>query len=844
MKTTPLALQGALILVLSLVFLPLYVISLQSSDRSDVLRRHVLPDYAKRASNPAGGSCPGGLDEDSEVAAGESSGDEDGSTTDGSGGIGVELETSKVKIEMNQLLTPEYWINGKTVKIGDNQAVPAARAIAKDFKKWKPIQGQRVTVDENPCTWRIREPEKKLLGLLDPDYTKMRFQPQLTAPMPLEAIQELIVKYRTTSKSAGWLFSARTSSPLIAVTKDFFQAHPLLKPADMEKYQDILGFFSLLVSWAKVFDGWATKGQSLKNLLPIMPRSDFISLYYQIRYKFSSPLDLYSVVSVLVCYKNDKHDTTAVLDKGWCDGDEKAPVPHRDSYGRTRLDLAFFGEKDISGEHREQTVKNWIDGITHSDNRKGRNPDLLTWVDQVIDGSIGGWGRKLERMYNSDRQVPLFEFRHLYQTPPDGFGKLIREAEKDIMRLHERYPEPPGSDPPTRRRAANLHTRRLRVRAPACSNSTISGDSTSGSSVTSSPASRRSSSGTVPAISLSTASSTSRQGSSITKGPMVSCSPFSDPDLDGDSPPGCICGTMTLPTLASTGRNTGTHYSQCNILTPSSAVMTSAASISNGPFFAVTTTDSAGKVIACQSLRTYGVDNIQYSECAGTSLTLFAPPSVTATIATLTHVNVGTLTAGVLYTSVSNALESICPTPVGNEMTSCNNKTFTIHDVEYWNGSGGGSEMEGPISRGELEVSAPISSYTKQLRSAIINTAAMTINSSAHGPACYQQQEKCAPERLNACVPGTNFTFCNAPELVEVNYWNAKHESNEDPTLFQLITQLKFALPDGGDFDCNAVKDGVALALESLAPEFTIFDNEIANSIGLTCDSIEDINNG
>ena len=325
---------------------------------------------------------------------------------------------------------------------------------------------------------------------------------------------------------------------------------------------------------------------------------------------------------------------------------------------------------------------------------------------------------------------------------------------------------------------------------------------------------------------------------------MVSCFPFAGPDLDSDSPPGCICGNVTLSTLATTGQSTREPYSQCNKLTPLSAATTSAPSTSSGPFFAVTTTNPIGKVIACQSLVTSGVGNtIQYSECAGTSLTLFAPPSVTATIANVTHVNVGSLTADALYTSVSNALESICPTPTGNEVTSCDNKTFTIQDVDYWNGSGGESDTEGPLSKGELEISAPISKYnSSQLRSALINTTAMTINSSATGPACYQEQTVCSPTRFNDCVSGTNFTFCNAPELLEVNFWDAKYETTEDPTMFQLITQLKFAQPSGGDFDCDALRNGISLALEILAPEFTILDIEIADAVGLTCDKIKGIN--
>lgn len=212
-----------------------------------------------------------------------------------------------------------------------------------------------------------------------------------------------------------------------------------------------------------------------------------------------------------------------------------------------------------------------------------------------------------------------------------------------------------------------------------------------------------------------------------------------------------MCGEENvLPTLASTA----SPYTPCNSITPATA-SSSAAPTTNSNYWVYTSTNMGnGQVVACQSTSMAYWGDVPETYCAGTSLTLYAPPSVTATIATATHVNVGTLTGAALYTSVSNALETLCPTPSNNAYTSCNNNSISIPDVVYW--SGNDAEGGDDTSNGDLQVTVPLSSYnSSDLRSAMIQSVALATNTSAQGSSCYNLTSTCAISHVSTCDPQT-----------------------------------------------------------------------------------------
>ena len=124
--------------------------------------------------------------------------------------------------------------------------------------------------------------------------------------MPLEAIGDLMAAARppyskppvnllaATKKRAGYLFY---------VSADFFQSAPNGAPTNPPA--DVLGFFSLVLSYAKVAD--YSTNSSPKFLTSIMPRTSFITMFNLVKSGLgdglnSGPDALYEIVKVLACY--------------------------------------------------------------------------------------------------------------------------------------------------------------------------------------------------------------------------------------------------------------------------------------------------------------------------------------------------------------------------------------------------------------------------------------------------------------------------------------------------------------------------------------------------------------
>ena len=85
-------------------------------------------------------------------------------------------------------------------------------------------------------------------------------------------------------------------------------------------------------------------------------------------------------------------------------------------------------------------IKTWIQGI----GKESPSPDALSKFDESIDGSIGGLGDKMEKMYNSQRSVPLFEFRDLLDLKTSEIEKFMKEADSAIQTLHKDFADAPG----------------------------------------------------------------------------------------------------------------------------------------------------------------------------------------------------------------------------------------------------------------------------------------------------------------------------------------------------------------------------------------------------------------
>jgi hypothetical protein len=102
------------------------------------------------------------------------------------------------------------------------------------------MKDPNVNMDQSKCNpWKINQPEKGG-GAAD-----IRWAPQVTAPLPLEAISDLfsyiVTKSSSNDRAAILLPSQNPSSQMVYVTKDFFQSKPNGISSDSVK-AGVLGF--------------------------------------------------------------------------------------------------------------------------------------------------------------------------------------------------------------------------------------------------------------------------------------------------------------------------------------------------------------------------------------------------------------------------------------------------------------------------------------------------------------------------------------------------------------------------------------------------------------------------
>ncbi|PLB47919.1 hypothetical protein P170DRAFT_427091 [Aspergillus steynii IBT 23096] len=329
-------------------------------------------------------------------AAGDIFAVEDGPTKDKKPGIGVEFESSGVKFANPQPFKGKK--GAETVTIG--------KAKQKHCQKW--------TVEKPANEGAI---------------ANIGWQYQVTVPMPLGAIHDLFRKARS-GENTPLLPGTKMASKgrMIWVNKNFFQANPEGNSPD-QITPDAMGFLSLVVSYAKNAET-RNPEESPKMLTPIMPRTDFASIYNDVKSDIKG--DLYKLVSVLLCYKNDEGDEVE-FDSMACDGDAKNPKPKKSMDETTELHLKGENPETERPEEHRVRLKEWMNGLP-------RGQDILARGDAVIDGQVGGLKSAHEEVYrDSKRLVPLFEFRNLGSVQASGFKRLVEKIEDAVLDYHKRF---------------------------------------------------------------------------------------------------------------------------------------------------------------------------------------------------------------------------------------------------------------------------------------------------------------------------------------------------------------------------------------------------------------------
>lgn len=165
---------------------------------------------------------------------------------------------------------------------------------------WNPsadMANNNFDIEDSTCNpWAIIEPETG--G--EPD--EFSWAPQITAPLPLEAISDIFAK-AVSLQGSSLLPTTRMSRNMVSVTSGFFQSNPN-GITSQGVTADVLGFFSLILSYAKAATSEDVDA-SPKELTSIMPRTDFTTIFAQVSSKLpSTPGALYNLVKVLGCYTN------------------------------------------------------------------------------------------------------------------------------------------------------------------------------------------------------------------------------------------------------------------------------------------------------------------------------------------------------------------------------------------------------------------------------------------------------------------------------------------------------------------------------------------------------------
>lgn len=142
----------------------------------------------------------------------------------------------------------------------------------------------------------------------DQDPARVEFSPQITAPMPLEALYSLMrenIDDPTRGRNILDGLNPRYDDKLILVKKEFFQSNP--SGIDMDQVtDDVLAFCTLVMSYGKGALEELNTGSSPKLFTVFMPRTNFNTLFAQVSSKLPAKgNDLWNLFNNLACYRNE-----------------------------------------------------------------------------------------------------------------------------------------------------------------------------------------------------------------------------------------------------------------------------------------------------------------------------------------------------------------------------------------------------------------------------------------------------------------------------------------------------------------------------------------------------------
>jgi hypothetical protein len=207
-----------------------------------------------------------------------------------------------------------------------------------------------------------------------------------------------------------------------------FSAFQKIKQSDID--DDFLGYFSILTSYCVLAkDGKPSEGP--KQLLNIMPRTDFSTQYNKfIEPKLKEQLkdkSLYDIVKAV----SQSGDGLAQESFKWVTTRPKTDVS--DDWNGKAGDLQ-------SGNLAVGKFLNYIQGWDTATKKELPKKDLVKLMDKALrHGQVGGLGATMENMFESKKEVPIFEFRDFTSVTAGNVADKMGSYEDKVIDYHRKF---------------------------------------------------------------------------------------------------------------------------------------------------------------------------------------------------------------------------------------------------------------------------------------------------------------------------------------------------------------------------------------------------------------------
>jgi hypothetical protein len=227
----------------------------------------------------------------------------------------------------------------------------------------------------------------------------------VTAPIPLAALYEMLPVLNDEGKidlKRDPLISAEKGAALVRLKPDELPTE--LTSGLKERERDLhalLAFLSLVVSYIKAGPS-DVGGQGLKHVIPIMPRTDFATLYMQCN------------ASLSPYFKTTSSSLTDLV--------------KRVCAGRT----IEFDNARLLWKEQALKVTDWIGALPKADR-------VAEYDKKYRHGQIGGLGSTMEHLVANDAMnVPIFEFRDIGSVETTKLTTFLKDTEQKIRDIHLR----------------------------------------------------------------------------------------------------------------------------------------------------------------------------------------------------------------------------------------------------------------------------------------------------------------------------------------------------------------------------------------------------------------------